>query len=407
MANVLRKKHILIITDKQVISDGSLFFSKGGTSSELNALADCFRVSFLAPVRTSHKISTENLDQINGSVAVYDLGRIWYPRGLPALNIVPVVKTATKKFCHSLKPDVVIGKCPRETGMLGVVYAAGLGLPTILHYSYDWFDNVTQKYLRCKGDVVGYCYGSFLRFARNIFLKNAVTKAESVATVSRDFASRLALRYGLCEDDICIMRNTFSQSSRFEAIPPIEPATSAPMILYVGRMDLNKNIEKLLLAASDLKKQQVPFLLSLVGDGEDRLRLQKLARTLCLTDRVHFKGWISNRLVASYLKSCRCLALISMSEGLGQVIIEALSSARPVIASNVGGIPELVKDGETGYLVSPNNVTEITHALKTLLLDADKAREMGLKGRHHIEQNFSVQSTLVQWSDAVERVLKL
>lgn len=96
------------------------------------------------------------------------------------------------------------------------------------------------------------------------------------------------------------------------------------------------------------------------------------------------------------MKECDIFCLPSLSEGFSSAILVAMASSLPVIATQVGGIPELVIDGETGFLVPPNNVSQLAEALSQVLESESLRRRMGQAGRRRVERNFMLQRKLDQ-----------
>lgn len=141
----------------------------------------------------------------------------------------------------------------------------------------------------------------------------------------------------------------------------------APRMVCVARLSPEKGLDVLLRAAAVLKEEGLDFQLSLLGDGSERGRLEDLARELDLTAIVRFDGWRSGAEVHASILESRALVLSSLSEGLPVVIMEALALRRPVIATDVGGISELVVPGECGWLVPPGSVPELAEAMRDAL----------------------------------------
>ena len=141
-------------------------------------------------------------------------------------------------------------------------------------------------------------------------------------------------------------------------------------ILFVGRNDVVKGI-KYLQEDYELVRGDFPGLeLVLVGEGLS-------------------KGKLSLEETKKIMKDCYCLAVPSLTEGLPRVIMEAMALAKPVVASNVGGIPDLVKDGQAGLLFEAGNSKELAEKLRILLNDKELAVEMGKRGRELVRSNFS------------------
>ena len=117
-------------------------------------------------------------------------------------------------------------------------------------------------------------------------------------------------------------------------------------------------------------------------------RMEQRAQALGLGDRVRFLGWQPH--VAEILRQSDVMVLPSLSEGLPLAILEAMACARPVVATTVGGVPEAVVDGKTGYLVPPGDAEALSLATLRLLRNREAAEQMGREGRRRAESHFSV-----------------
>jgi colanic acid/amylovoran biosynthesis glycosyltransferase len=164
---------------------------------------------------------------------------------------------------------------------------------------------------------------------------------------------------------------------------PGVPAT--PRLVCVARLSHEKGIDVLLRAAGRLSDEGLVFELRLLGDGPERARLERLAKALGITERVRFEGWKSGGEVHAELLQSRALVLASHSEGLPIVIMEALALRRPVIATDVGGIGELVVTGVCGWLVSPGCERALADAMRAALtLPGAELDAMGLRGAQRV-----------------------
>jgi len=142
---------------------------------------------------------------------------------------------------------------------------------------------------------------------------------------------------------------------------------AAPRLVCVARLSPEKGIDVLLQAAAVLAEEDLAFEISLIGDGPERGRLESLARELGISSHVRFHGWKSGAEVHAHTADSRALVLASSSEGLPVVILEAFALRRPVIATAVGGISELVVPGECGWLVAPGSAPELAAAMREAL----------------------------------------
>ncbi len=127
--------------------------------------------------------------------------------------------------------------------------------------------------------------------------------------------------------------------------------------------------------------------LIIMGDGEERTRLEALALRLQITERVHFLGHIEN--ASSYLPALDVFVLPSRSEGLGYVLLEAGMAGLPVVATNVGGIPEVIQHKETGILVRSGDVDELASGIDTLLVDPSLRTLLGTALKERVLERFS------------------
>jgi len=127
----------------------------------------------------------------------------------------------------------------------------------------------------------------------------------------------------------------------------------------------------------------------IVGDGSCRGELQDLVREKGLESCFHFAGF--QTVTHDLLKSFNIFVQPSLSEGLGSAIMEAMACSLPVIGTRVGGIPELVRNGENGLLVPPGNAEMLSKAIQKLLDNPEVRRELGLKGRKIVEEEFTME----------------
>lgn len=174
-----------------------------------------------------------------------------------------------------------------------------------------------------------------------------------------------------------------------------KPASGAGgmKILFVGRLDPVKGL-RVLLEALEAARAQVPDItLSIIGDGEDRSWTEKEAARIGGIDVL---GYRSQDFVAEKLLASDVLVLPSFAEGVPVALMEAMASCRPVIATRVGGVAELVEDGVSGRMVAPGNTDALTAAFVDLARDPDGRRAMGLKGRAKVMAEFDID-TEVAW----------
>jgi glycosyltransferase involved in cell wall biosynthesis len=152
----------------------------------------------------------------------------------------------------------------------------------------------------------------------------------------------------------------------------------------------------LLSAIELMKKQGRNIYLILIGDGEMRRPLETEITRKSLTDCVHLAGSRSD--IDQILPGADAFVLSSKREGLPMSILEAMSAGLPVIATNVGGIPEVIRDGENGILVPSQDPDSLAGAICKVLDDSNYARELGKKARETIESKYSLTTVTEAYS---------
>lgn len=175
-------------------------------------------------------------------------------------------------------------------------------------------------------------------------------------------------------------------------------------LLFVGRLVERKGVHYLLDALARLRDARVR--LRVIGDGPMRAELEARARRNGVADAVVFEGFVSRERLARALGACDAFVLPAIvdtkgdTEGLGVVLIEALQHGKPVIASDAGGIPDVIRDGETGLLVPPADAPALAAAIARLAADAELRNRLGTRGRQHVEAEFG-------WPAIIERLVGL
>jgi glycosyltransferase involved in cell wall biosynthesis len=166
------------------------------------------------------------------------------------------------------------------------------------------------------------------------------------------------------------------------------PRPDGPVVL-VARLSPEKDIATLLRATALALAQQPDFRLVIAGNGPARDTLMALAHGLGLGACVRFLGEV--RQIPELLASARLFVLSSLTEGISLTLLEAMSTGLPVVATRVGGNPEVVRDGETGLLVPPGDAPALARAMLAVYRATDVGRRMGLEGRERVERHFEIR----------------
>jgi glycosyltransferase involved in cell wall biosynthesis len=199
--------------------------------------------------------------------------------------------------------------------------------------------------------------------------------------ISHGLARYLAETEGFDEDGFEIVH--------YGIAPRGEPPTYAgrePRLLCVGRLIPIKGHIVLLRAFAEARKEVPGLLLDIAGRGPLEPALKALARELGVAEAVRFLGYVSP--IQRAIEESAVIVVPSMGEGFGMVALEAMERARPVVAASIGGLGELVVDGETGFLVEPGASEPLAQAIVRLAGDLDLAAQMGKAGRRRALAEF-------------------
>jgi glycosyltransferase involved in cell wall biosynthesis len=168
-------------------------------------------------------------------------------------------------------------------------------------------------------------------------------------------------------------------------IPP-----DAPLAGLVAYLRPEKDIATFLRAAALVHERLPAAHFVIVGDGPERKKLESLTDELNLRDVVRFAGLCQD--VREWVRSLDVFLLTSICEAFPVSLLEAMACEKPVIATNVGAIPEMILHGQTGFLVRPRDHAGVADAICDVLRDPAAAREMGHRARRHVEDHFSLES---------------
>jgi len=172
---------------------------------------------------------------------------------------------------------------------------------------------------------------------------------------------------------------------------PLQRSSNSFNLICVARLEKIKGHQYLIEACAQLKAQNVDFQCYLVGDGELQSRIQEQINHLDLIRMVKILGYQPHQLVIKLLTQADVLVLPSISEGIPVAVMEGMAAGLPVVATAVTGVPELVEDGVSGFLVPPQNSTALTDALLKLYSSPQLRIELGQMGRKKVVREFNLQ----------------
>lgn len=236
------------------------------------------------------------------------------------------------------------------------------------------------------------------------WVKRKVKKFLSFFTKKIIAVSEAVKNYSVTHDKIsakkiAVIRNGIDLR-KFSSLPE-KDFGDPPVIGVVGRLEEQKG-HKYLFEALNLIKT-IPWILWVVGDGSRKNNLERLAKDLNLRERIIFLG--ARRNVPEILSKIDIVVMPSLWEGLGIAALEAAAAGKPIVASRVGGIPEIISDGETGILVEPGNVKSLADGLEHVLLGKIDAKDMGARAKEMVREKFSVEKMVEEYEMLYEELV--
>lgn len=226
-----------------------------------------------------------------------------------------------------------------------------------------------------------YLPGRFIRMASKTILKNA----DAVLALTEDMKQKMQKLY---DRDISVVPNGISPE-KFNIKSGEKKKGNSKTIIFVGRLHPVKGVSYLIEAMAIVHREMTDAKLILVGDGVERSKLEELAEKLDLNSCIQFMGQVQQERIPMIMQQADLFALPSLSEGFPVVILEAMATGLPIVATNVGGIPDILEEGVNGYLVNSKSPGEIADRI-LMLLRNDKLRE-------EISANNREKTKLYEW----------
>ena len=236
--------------------------------------------------------------------------------------------------------------------------------------------------------------------ANNLRLESLVLpRLTRVAAVSTGVSADL-IRRGVSPHRIEVIRNGITD-------PGVPESTTRPLskLVVIGRLVEPKNNHVVLNALAALAQRGIRRNLVVAGDGPERQALRELTSSFGLDEQVQFTGFIDD--VGSLLSPDSIFVMPSRSEGIPLALLEAMAHGMPIIASRVGGIPEVVEDGREALLMPPDDPAALEKLLATLFTDEPRARALGAAARLRYEREFRLDAMRDRYTDLYTRVLNL
>ncbi|MGB9720703.1 MAG: glycosyltransferase family 4 protein [bacterium] len=289
-------------------------------------------------------------------------------------------------------------------GMIAIAKLCRMKKFDIVHINWPFphilFGIIAKAVSRCR--VFATFYGLEIRWLKKKFpfmvkpFSWLINRADVITAISNHTASELK---GIVRKEIPIIPFSITVESQSGEV------SDGNFMLFVGRHVERKGVHILIEAFKQIHKE-IPHNLIIVGDGPERKNWENMVKNYELTERIKFTGWISKAELHNLYQNCSLFVLPATydkhgdTEGLGVVIIEAMSYSKPVIASNVGGIIDVVIDGYNGILVKDNDPQALALAIKKLAQDKELCKKLGGNAKKSIDERFN-------WDKIVSKLIGL
>jgi len=209
---------------------------------------------------------------------------------------------------------------------------------------------------------------------------------------------------GIEKDEYCIADEEIAyRRSKFRK--ELGLGEDVPVVGAIGRLVWQKGFEYLIEAIPDLLKEFKKARFLIVGEGPLKDGLNVKSKMLKIEDKIIFTGFRSD--IKEILASIDILVMPSLLEGLPIVLLEAMAMMKPIVATDIDGIKEVLDNGKTGLLIPPKNPRALTYAIVNLLLHRDKAYQMGIDARKVVEERFEVDIMVQKVEKVYEELLQL
>lgn len=265
------------------------------------------------------------------------------------------IKPAFHRIYKDFLPDVILGSWAYPDAWAAAKLAHKFGVPVVAKVHGSDVQSLEKHSGRRRRTI------------------EALKAASRVVVVSRDLGEKV-VEMGLPRDNVRIVRNglntdIFRPGSQHGARRRLNLPRDVPQILFVGNLADVKQVDVLLKACAQLRETGESFHCNLVGDGPLRRDLENLTNLLDLKAHVSFHGQRPQSELVEWYRSANVVALPSRSEGIPNVLLEAVACGTPFVASRVGGIPE-IEAGQLSKLVAPGDVKAMADALAPALLES-------------------------------------
>lgn len=320
------------------------------------------------------------------------------------IRITPIKKTGLKCFSFNLKAMKKIEEIynHQNIDVLHFTYdyykitvsKEKISIPMIATIHHPWTEE--RRIFKSKTSHLGYF--NYLIQKKIYYMENMekriCKKVDKIIAVSNYTAQSIIKEYHISSKKVEIIPNAVDTKKFNLKIDDYEMRKkwnilSEPVLLSVGRLDYHKGIEYLVKSFSKIVNDIPDAKLLIVGEGPLKNHILSLVHKLNLRKSVTLVGRVDEEDIPKVYAASNLVVLPSLMEGFGIVLLEAMASGKPCVATRVGGVEDAVINGETGLLVPSADSYALYHAIYTLLTDGKLSKEFGTAGRKRVEEYFT------------------
>ncbi|MEO0242979.1 MAG: glycosyltransferase family 4 protein [candidate division WOR-3 bacterium] len=371
---------------------------------EAKMMADSGNEVFIVSLKHSQKIP-DTIYFYNGKIRNVFLpyrirfSKSIFGKGLSLMSAFynPITLRYLRKVLVKEQPDIVHIHQLGEISIGALKVIRRLGIKTVQTFHGYYFECPRGSLTKISGKICNnppiYC-----KLYREIY-RSLMKSCDHIIAISSYVKLRL-LNAGYSPNMITVLPNSiYVESPGLDNKRPNMPKE----ILFVGRMSKVKGVHVLLEALTKIYGVGDKYIVNLIGDGEDLTSFQRLAKLYSLS--VNFLGKVSDRVLKKYYKKAWIVVVPSLFPELCPMVpLEAAAHGCPVIASNIGGMSDVVLHGKTGFLFNPNDADELAFFIESLLHNEELALKMGFEARR-FAANFSNEKKLVKLLKIYDTVL--
>ncbi len=330
------------------------------------------------------------LDEINDNVSYYEVTVDQYP----LMKYFPYTLALASKMVEVVKE--------KDISIMHVHYAIPHSIAAILAR------DILKKEKSLK--VITTLHGTDITLVGNNasfrpITNYAIENSDAVTAVSQFLKKEVCRHFDVDCSRVEVIYNFFDTGTGQMPLPRcIAPfcCCGKAVVVHISNFRPVKRIEDVIKAFYHIWKE-IPATLLMVGDGPDKTRASDLAQELGMKKDVHFMGVIKN--IVPVINAANLMLLPSQTESFGLVILEGMSTGVPVVASDVGGIPEVVEHGVTGYLAPPGDTEAMGKYGLKILTDKELYKNMSEAARKRAREKFHTEDIVGQYEKLYERVL--